>query len=469
MNLEFKVLSHACLLIKTDNTSVVIDPWLLGSCYWRSWWNFPQAKYNVSELEEVDAVIISHVHWDHWHGPTLRKFFKDKKIIIPDEPGLRSREDLKKLGFETTLVKHGKTLNLGDLKITLYQFGLFFTDAAIIVEAAGKIILNANDAKIAGLPLRKILKKHGKIDFAFRSHSSANPRICYELEGGNFAQYDDPEHYSRSFKLFMDAINPSYAIPFASNHCHLHKDVYKFNSYISDPIELQDYLSKQVDKKPWELKVMMPGSSWNTKGGFELEEPKEFINKNLALIKYQEKVQNKLDLFYEKEMQVNIDKNVWKKFIKMTKTPLFNKGLGRFIVTVTKPDGSGSSKLINNQELQDIDFVEKSEIDLPLIIIPCIVFRDAVKKNMFEHASISKRCRFIASNEKDMKRLLKIVNHIEKKERLPLKITLRQLSRFPVAYIRRWRELFVYSQAVYYKYYKKLPLYLVEEKILKKT
>jgi hypothetical protein len=168
-------------------------------------------------------------------------------------------------------------------------------------------------------------------------------------------------------------------------------------------------------------------------------------------------------------MQLSIDKNVWKKFIKMTKTPFFNKGLGRFIVTITKPDGSGSSKLINNQELQDIDFVEKSEIDLPLIIIPSIVFRDAVKKNMFEHASISKRCRFIASNEKDMKRLLKIVNHIEKKERLPLEITLRQLSRFAVAYIRRWRELFVYSQAVYYKYYKKLPLYLVEEKILKKT
>lgn len=469
MSLEFKVLSHACLLIKTESTSIIIDPWLLGSCYWRSWWNFPKAKFDISELEEVDAVIISHVHWDHWHGPTLKKFFKDKIIIIPDEPGLRSRNDLKKLGFETSLIKHGVTTELGDLKITLYHFGLFFTDAAIIIEADGKVILNANDAKIAGLPLRKILKKHGKVDFAFRSHSSANPRICYELEGGDFAQFDDPEHYSRSFKLFMDAVNPTYAIPFASNHCHLHKDVYKFNSYISDPIELQRYLTKHTDNRTWNLKIMMPGSKWSKESGFELEEPEEFINKELALTSYQEKVQDKLDLFYEKEMKVNIDKTIWIKFIKMKKTSFFSKDLGKFIVTITKPDGSGSSKLISKKEIKDIDFVEKSEIDLPLIVIPAIIFRDAVKKNMFEHASISKRCKFIASNEKDMKRLLKIVNHIEKKERLPVNISLRQLSRFPIAYIRRWRELYVYFQAVYYKYYKQLPLYLIEEKILKKT
>jgi hypothetical protein len=153
----------------------------------------------------------------------------------------------------------------------------------------------------------------------------------------------------------------------------------------------------------------------------------------------------------------------------MKKTSFFSKDLGKFIVTITKPDGSGSSKLISKKEIKDIDFVEKSEIDLPLIVIPAIIFRDAVKKNMFEHASISKRCKFIASNEKDMKRLLKIVNHIEKKERLPVNISLRQLSRFPIAYIRRWRELYVYFQAVYYKYYKQLPLYLIEEKILKKT
>ena len=126
MSLEFKVLSHACLLIKSDDTSLIIDPWLLGSCYWRSWWNFPKAKFDVQEIEDVDAVLISHVHWDHWHGPTLRKYFNDKTIIIPDEPGLRSRSDLQQMGFKTQPVKHGKTIQLGSFKITFINLWLVF-------------------------------------------------------------------------------------------------------------------------------------------------------------------------------------------------------------------------------------------------------------------------------------------------------------------------------------------------------
>ncbi len=469
MSLEFKVLSHACLLIKSDDTSIVIDPWLLGSCYWRSWWNFPKAKFDVQEIEEVDAVLISHVHWDHWHGPTLRKYFNDKRIIIPDEPGLRSRGDLQQMGFKTQPVKHGVTIQLGSFKITLYQFGLIFTDAAIVIEANGKVILNANDAKIAGFPLRHILKRHGNIDFAFRSHSSANQRICYELEGGDYAQYDDPEHYFRSFALFMSAVKPKYAIPFASNHCHLHKEVFKFNSYISDPIELEKYIEQANHKYNWELKVMMPGSKWTEESGFHLEDPIEFKNKDIALEEYQNDVKDKLEATYEKEGKIEIDEPTWDKFKLMTQTPFYRKGLGKFMVSVTKPDGSGGSKLIHKNQIQDISFTMKSESGIPLIIIPALVFRDSVKKNMFEHAGISKRCRFLASNEKDMKRLVRIVNHIEQKERLPLALTARQFMRFPIAYVRRWRELFVYLEAFYLRYLKKLPLYIVEEKILNKT
>ena len=66
---EIKVLSHACLLAKFGGTSIIIDPWLLGSCYWRSWWNFPEARFDADEVRAVDAVVISHIHWDHWHGP----------------------------------------------------------------------------------------------------------------------------------------------------------------------------------------------------------------------------------------------------------------------------------------------------------------------------------------------------------------------------------------------------------------
>ena len=52
-----------------------------------------------------------------------------------------------------------------------------------MIEGDGVTLLNANDAKIAGWPLRHLVARHGPIDFAFRSHSSANARVCWRLEG----------------------------------------------------------------------------------------------------------------------------------------------------------------------------------------------------------------------------------------------------------------------------------------------
>ena len=191
---------------------------------------------------------------------------------------------------------------------------------------------------------------------------------------------------------------------------------------------------------------MMPGSKWTEESGFHLEDPIEFKNKDLALEEYQNEVKDKLEAAYEKEGKIEIDEPTWDKFKLMTQIPFYRKGLGKFMVSVTKPDGSGSSKLIHKNQIQDISFTMKKRIwHFPLIIIPALVFRDSVKKNMFEHAGISKRCRFLASNEKDMKRLVRIVNHIEQKERLPLALTARQFIRFPKAYVRRWRENYLYT------------------------
>ena len=93
---EFKILSHACMIVKAKGVTIIIDPWLLGSCYWRSWWNYPPVDRNSVDNLKVDAIYITHVHWDHWHGPSLKKLFsKDTLIITHDEPNKRSVNDLK--------------------------------------------------------------------------------------------------------------------------------------------------------------------------------------------------------------------------------------------------------------------------------------------------------------------------------------------------------------------------------------
>lgn len=469
MNCELKVLSHACLLVKTETSSLIIDPWLVGSCYWRSWWNFPEPVYDEVELDGVDAVIISHLHWDHWHGATLKKHFKDKPVIVSDDPNLRSEEDLRSIGYsDITKVSHGRSTYVGDIKVTFYNFGLFLTDSAIVIEAQGVTILNANDAKIAGLPLSHLVNKHGPIDFALRSHSSANPRVCYEIPNDESFVNDDREHYFRSFKLFMDRVRPRYAIPFASNHCHLNYDGLKFNSYISDPVELRSYMERKFSDLSWSLEVMLPGSSWSSVTGFSLANEDCFNDKERYLKEYVGRVSERIEFYKDRESKVKINNKILDKFASLLKKSGASryKGPIRFLITSPESVDDRGFKVKEGEVILVDNISDMPEKNCPVIVMPNTVFRDATLKNMFHHAAISKRCRYIAFDQNDMVNLKRFVGLLERYE-LTGDVSLNYIFRLCRSYRGRWRELLVYVQALYLKKSKRLEMYQIEERILK--
>jgi hypothetical protein len=109
------------------------------------------------------------------------------------------------------------------------------------------------------------------------------------------------------------------------------------------------------------------------------------------------------------------------------------------------------------------------EPGLPMLEMPAIVFRDAVVKNMFGHAGISKRCAFVASNHDDLGRLGAIVTHLDRHELGLYPVSWRYRMRLVLAYGRRWRELVVYAQALWLLKVRRLPIWLVEEAILERS
>ena len=122
---------------------------------------------------------------------------------------------------------------------------------------------------------------------------------------------DDREHYFRSFKLFMDAVRPKYAIPFASNHCHLHEEVFDLNTYVSKPNELAGYLAGDQGSRPWELVTMLPGSSWSSKEGFKLANQDAFEFYEQKLLAYRNEVADRLDHYEQKELRVEISDDIF--------------------------------------------------------------------------------------------------------------------------------------------------------------
>ena len=466
-------LSHASVLVESSESKLLIDPWLIGSCYWRSWWNYPPVdRDSVNDLQ-VDAIYITHVHWDHWHGPSLKKLFpKETLIITHDEPNRRSVSDLKDIGFKNIkLLKHGEALELGDIKITPYQFGLFLNDSALVVETPEMKLLNANDCKIAGTALRSIIKRHGPFDFALRSHSSANDRVCYTLESGDYS-FDDKDHYSRSFALFMDAVKPKYAVPFASNHCHLHKDVYGMNNLVNDPFKLEGFLTENKLLQDVELKIMLSGDSWSSESGFDInsENKNYFEFKEKYIAEYRNEVSDKLDGYYALENRVKPNSRIIEMFEKQISSipSIFRSRLGDFRYKMVLFNDDSEHYYVVTPKNATVEECESS-MDLGATVrIPIKIFLDAVAMNMFHHSSISKRNQYIFKTEQQLLQYEKFQDLLEYVELEVFPVRIKYIGKLLKAYVRRWREVIVYVQAFLLKR-KGMPIYDVEEEILKRT
>lgn len=458
--------------LKTKEANLLVDPWLIGSCYWRSWWNYPPVKKMDDEVLNPDVIYITHVHWDHWHGATLKKYLnKDVLVVTHKEPNKRSYQDLKDFGFKNIKVlKHGETFRFKDMKLTPYQFGLFLNDSALVIETADCKILNANDCKIAGASLEQIKRKHGKFDFALRSHSTANDRVCYQIKDSEKV-FDDVMHYSRSFKLFMDNVKPKYAIPFASNHCHLHREAMQYNQFVNDPYLLQENLNDMGGLDSSQLKIMLSGDSWSPNKGFQfIEKNKEyFTNKEKHIKAYAELNSTSLEKYYLLENKQRLANRTLNQFEdQLQHIPKFLKRKlknWRFLLEVGNEKKTHFIEVDpymgKTRKVQAEDSVHYSA----RIIIPLIVFNDAVNKNMFHHSGISKRNRYVFENQEELKKWEILNGNLDRVELQVFPLRISYLTRFFLSYVRRWREILVYFKALMYLK-RGMKMYDVEEKIL---
>src|SRR3989304_4160660 len=133
--MKFEIYGHACVKVAENGTGLIVDPWLVGSCYWRSWWPFPAIETPIEQIVSgVNFIYLTHEHWDHFHYPSLRKFSREVTILVPKTTIPRMKENAETLGFQRVVeLSHGKPFRLSpELEVTSYQYGMV-TDSALVI------------------------------------------------------------------------------------------------------------------------------------------------------------------------------------------------------------------------------------------------------------------------------------------------------------------------------------------------
>lgn len=156
--MELETLGHASLLIRDDGGAPVLltDPWLTGSCYWRSWWlqNYPD-QHLLNDVNRVPYCFITHEHPDHFHTASIRTLNRDTLFLAPALPEEHIGTYLAAHGCRAEVVPplEWKTLRPG---VRILSIPLFNDDSALLVDTPTAFIINLNDSKPRRQQLRQL-------------------------------------------------------------------------------------------------------------------------------------------------------------------------------------------------------------------------------------------------------------------------------------------------------------------------
>lgn len=221
MRIEY--LNHASVIIKSAGQSLLCDPWFSGTAFGGGW---GLQFYNPEALKKAAACThlwISHFHPDHLHMPTLKQLAAlspEITALANESANFRISEALQQAGFRNIvpLYERRKLSLTSDLKVTRYPTAGI--DNMLLIETPEGMILNYNDCHLPIGALKLLVRKIGNVDIVLNSFNHAikfidNPRQSDE---------EIRTQLKKNYKKVLDAINPSWAIPFASAHYYRARD-----------------------------------------------------------------------------------------------------------------------------------------------------------------------------------------------------------------------------------------------------
>jgi UDP-MurNAc hydroxylase len=308
-----------------------------------------------------------------------------------------------------------------------------------------------NDCKMTGLPLRQILHRHPKVDFMFRSHSSASPYpYCVQAENPDELSYRTNEHFINDFVLTAQLLKARYAIPFASNHCFLHKDTYRFNSTAITPPEVQEYFERNV-RDGSKCVVMLPGDSWSDQGGFELQKEDHYTDRERLLAEYAEEKAPVLEQQYRKEEAARLEFPAFEKYFQgfIASLPWVSRLVFKPVVVFNQSNRPGLNWVVDFNQRKVYEAPEVPPDYAFRITMSTAVLKDCIFRRMFATFTPSKRLTvdLRRGKIKDLLFFLQLIDMYEY-EYFPM-FPMVFKPRFLNNWARRWREVLMLNAMVF--------------------
>ncbi len=260
--MKFKFIGNAGgIFTGSSGTRILCDPWIVDGVFEDSWYHYPPLKTKISDIKDVDAIYVSHIHPDHYDDRYF-DFPKNMPLIILDEGPNFLKKNLIKKGFNNLIeIKNNETKNFNEFKLTLYKpftKHIFeeslignLIDSALVLENDGITAMNFNDNQPDEQACSFLKKKFKNIDLAMLNFNAAGPYpSCFDNLSVNEKKIENKRILKREFDHLCNIIpilQPKSVLPFAGSYIIGGKNYYK-NDYLGTTTwdECADYLRKNL-------------------------------------------------------------------------------------------------------------------------------------------------------------------------------------------------------------------------------
>lgn len=237
-----KSLGHAGLEIDYGGARLQMDPWLTAEgAFQASWFQWPDNTHLASELKAPDAVMISHEHLDHVDTWWLGQLPRETRVYVPRYPLGILRRKLAASGLPVTEVDAWSEFEPipGVKAFFVTERSPMNHDAGIVVSGGGRVVVNANDARLCPLQLREIRAKVGHIDLLAVQGAGASwyPMVySYPEERQKKLAYKKRMSKFAYLAQAVAAAEPGMILPFAGPPAFLDAELFHLNDQMDEGI-----------------------------------------------------------------------------------------------------------------------------------------------------------------------------------------------------------------------------------------
>jgi L-ascorbate metabolism protein UlaG (beta-lactamase superfamily) len=153
-------ITHSCHLIQIGGLTVLTDPWFSERAFYHP--GEPVAL-QPAELPRLDAVVISHKHYDHCDLDALRRYpHQDVPLLVAGPVA----EPARKAGFtDVRALEPWQAAQVGDLTITAAPGKHGVYEVTFVISGGGRSVYFAGDTML--IPeLRTLTDRYGPLDVA---------------------------------------------------------------------------------------------------------------------------------------------------------------------------------------------------------------------------------------------------------------------------------------------------------------